>query len=115
MSDASTDVDNDLRKSILHVVSFSTDGLQPDTVVKHVVIENWTRRGTTPATVRDVLTTLVEDGEEYLAVMKWRSASPPQSAPPDCSREEDSANPIVCHVLTVFFRTSLFVVGDIDF
>lgn len=61
MSDASPDVD-ELRTSILRVVDLNTGGPQPDTVAEHVVVENRTRRGTAPATVRDVLATLVEEG-----------------------------------------------------
>ena len=43
-------------------MKYNTSPKQPDSVAEHVLVEQVTRRGTAPATARDVLATLVEEG-----------------------------------------------------
>jgi hypothetical protein len=50
-------------ESVRRVVQHNTDAPQADSVPEHVIVENRTRgdAGVDPATVRDVLATLVDD------------------------------------------------------
>ena len=43
-------------------MKYNTSPKQPASVAEHVLVEQVTRRGTAPATVRDVLATLVDGG-----------------------------------------------------
>ena len=60
-ADSHPDIDA-LRASLLRTVKYNTSPKQPDSVAEHVLVEKVTRRGTVPATVRDVLATLVDGG-----------------------------------------------------
>ena len=60
-ADSRPDIDA-LRTSPLRIVKYNTSPPQPDSVAEHVLVEQVTRRGTAPATVRDVLATLVKEG-----------------------------------------------------
>ena len=55
------DID-DLRATLLRIMTYNTLLIQPGSVAEHVLVERATRRGTAPATVRDVLATLVDGG-----------------------------------------------------
>ena len=57
----SSDIDA-LRASLLRTVKYNTSPKQPDSVAEHVLVQQVSRRGTTPATARDVLATLVDGG-----------------------------------------------------
>ena len=60
-ADSRPDIDA-LRASLLRTVTYNTSPKQPDSVAEHVLVEQVTRRGTAPATVRDILAMLVEGG-----------------------------------------------------
>ena len=59
-ADSRPDIDA-LRASLLRTVKYTTSPKQLDSVAEHVLVEQVTRRGAAPATVRDVLVTLVEE------------------------------------------------------
>ena len=60
-ADSRPDIDA-LRAALLRTVKYNTSPQQPDSVAEHVLVEQVTRRGTAPATARDVLATLVDGG-----------------------------------------------------
>jgi Fe2+ or Zn2+ uptake regulation protein len=54
---------DELRESVRRVIKYNTGGPQADSAPEHVVVQNRAQEGVEPATVRDVLATLVDEGD----------------------------------------------------